>query len=341
MIEIHIHVHFHSGASSGKSASPSGSVRKGSTSFFHYMSSEVRRMASSGRYSTSRNYATALRSFRTFCSVSNLSFRSVTPSLLSDYENWLKRRGICLNTISCYLRSLRAVYNRGVSQGLAEQTHPFRKVYTGVERTVKRGVGQDVIQRLQALTLSCSSLSLVRDMFIFSFLACGMPFVDMAYLTKSQIHDGYLVYRRHKTGRRIRIKLQGAMSEIIRRYAVPGRDYVFPVIKSGAGSVQAYSQYRSGVSYYNRQLKKLALLAGCSQNLTSYVTRHSWASMAYADKVGLPVISKALGHTLPQTTLIYVRDINDTALDSANKRIINKIFGKKKVPPLFKNSDSQ
>ena len=323
MIEIHIHVHFHSGASSGKSASPSGSVRKGSTSFFHYMSSEVRRMASSGRYSTSRNYATALRSFRTFCSVSNLSFRSVTPSLLSDYENWLKRRGICLNTISCYLRSLRAVYNRGVSQGLAEQTHPFRKVYTGVERTVKRGLGQDVIQRLQALTLSCSSLSLVRDMFIFSFLACGMPFVDMAYLTKSQIHDGYLVYRRHKTGRRIRIKLQGAMSEIIRRYAVPGRDYVFPVIKSGAGSVQAYSQYRSGVSYYNRQLKRLAAMLRLGHGLSSYVARHSWATAARDHNIPLSVISAGMGHVSEKTTMIYLAMLENSKIDSANQRIIS------------------
>lgn len=340
MIEIHIHFHLHSGPLSGQPLSSTPSVRRRSASFFRYMASEVSRVSASGRYSTSRNYATALRSFRAFCSVPDLTFRALTPSLLSDYESWLKRRGICLNTISCYLRSLRAVYNRAVSQGLAEQTHPFRKVYTGVERTVKRGVSQDVMLRLQSLSLPCPSLRLVRDMFLFSFLACGMPFVDMAYLTKSQIHDGYLVYRRHKTGRRIRIKLQGGMSEIIRRYSVPGRDYIFPIIRS-ADPVQAYRQYRTGVSYYNRRLKQLARLAGCSQNLTSYVTRHSWASLAYADKVGLPVISKALGHTLPQTTLIYVRDINDTALDNANKRIINKIFGKKKVPPLFKNSDSQ
>lgn len=334
-IKINLHLHLHDGQSSSQTALQRLAFKFDkpanlpSPSFFRFMEATIRQSQDDGRHSTSRNYRTALTSFRTFCRVRDLSFRQLTPRLVAAYEQWLRQKGICPNTTSCYMRSLRAVYNRAVEQGITPSGQPFKRVYTGVERTAKRSITPTGIRRLQELPLrEGTSHCLARDMFLFSLLACGMPFVDMAYLKKAQIRDGYLSYYRHKTGRRIRIKVTPPMQPIIDRYRDTPTDYLFPIIHSPHPRI-AHRQYRTGVCYYNRLLKQLARQCDIPDRLTSYASRHSWASFAYEANVGLPVISKALGHATPQTTLIYIRDINDAALDSANSDIINRLFSAK------------
>lgn len=324
---IHLHVHIHPQTDETKSLSQSkhSKIPIPNQSFYLFVEQEIKHAHMAGQHSTARNYQTALNSFRLFCHSNIISFKDITSKLTSAYEQWLKQRGVCLNTISCYMRSLRSVYNKAIEQGLIEAKQPFRKVYTGVERTTKRGIDKTSIRKLQELPLQIGTPHfLARDLFIFSLSACGMPFVDMAYLKKSQIKNGYISYYRHKTGKQIHIKIENCMQQIIERYQNSPTEYLFPIIHSSQPQA-AYRNYRTGVGYYNRLLKQLAKQSHISENLTSYVTRHSWASFAYEDNVELPIISKALGHTLPQTTLIYIKDINDAALEKANHKIISKL----------------
>ena len=176
------------------------------------MERERERFFRLGRYSTAANYRTALNSFRQFRQDKDLTLGEITPDLMAAYEGWLRDRGITPNTSSCYMRALRAVYNRMADRGLAKRRAPFRKIYTGIEKTVRQKLGQGVIRRLESLSLvSSSALRFARDLFIFSLLACGMPFVDLAFLRKEQVRDGDLVYHRHKTGKRIRLRLNKRM----------------------------------------------------------------------------------------------------------------------------------
>ena len=124
----------------------------------------------------------------------------INSDLMLMYEAYLKTRDVRMNTISFYMRNLRAVYNRAVEKGLTAQTYPFRHVYTGVEKTVKRAIPIIAIKELKELDLSLKpSLDFARDMFMFSFYTRGMSFIDMAYLKKSDLKNGILTYRRRKT----------------------------------------------------------------------------------------------------------------------------------------------
>lgn len=152
-----------------------------------------------------------------------------------------------------------------------------------------------------------------------------MAFVDIAYLKKSHIKNEYIVYQRHQTGQKVEIKIESCIKNIIERYQDSSSEYLFPIIHSTKPK-DAYRQYRTQIGYYNRLLKQLAKQCCIQENLTSYVTRHSWASHAYESNINLPIISRALGHALPQTTLIYIKDINDVALEIANHRIIKQIL---------------
>ena len=330
--DFHLHIHIYRDTPSSASSTTSSS--SSSPSLADYFCQQIEQVRAEGRFSTASNYRTALRSFQRFLGGEHLMLKELTPSLVSRYERWLKSTRISMNTISCYLRSLRAVYNKAVEENRVTDLHPFKDSYTGYPQTDKRSITVSDIRRLQEVPLrKGSSLQLVRDIFLFCIFACGIPFVDVAFLRKSQIDaDGYLTYRRRKTNQQIRLKLPPCALEIVRRYQSCRTDYVFPIL-TREDPEKAYHQYRDHLGHYNRQLKKLAHLAGISRNLTSYVSRHSWASLAYDSQADVSVISKGLGHTSSRTTYIYIKGIDDTRLDEANQRIVNEIMGKNKRTP--------
>ena len=136
-----------------------------------------------------------------------------------------------MNTISFYMRNLRAVYNRAVEKGQTPQNNPFRHVYIGVDKTVKGAISIKVIKALKVLDLSTkSSLDFARDMFMFSFCTRGMSFVDMAYLKKTDLQNGIQAYLRRKTGQELSIKWEKCMDEIVAKYPENQTDFLLPTI---------------------------------------------------------------------------------------------------------------
>lgn len=270
--------------------------------------------------STSANRLTAVRSLLLFLGKENadIPLSSITATMMHRYVSALTGRGVCRNTAACYLRSLRAVYNAAVRAGIITDTKPFRDCFTGNAVTTKRAITSADIRRLSQPALPEGSfLRLSQDIFLFSFYAQGIPLVDLAHLRTSHIRKGMLVYCRRKTGREVRVRLEPCMRQILQRYASPSSPYLFPILERG--------DYSSFLSYYNRSLKQLAKMAGVSSTLTSYVPRHSWASIAYARDVPLPVIAKAMGHADTQTTLTYLAEINDKRVERANRKVLREI----------------
>ncbi len=156
---------------------------------------------------------------------------SVTPGIIESYEAWHKSRGVVHNTISFYMRILRAVYNRAVEVSIIEDCNPFRRVYTGIDKTVKRALPLSVVKKIKSLDLSLKpTLNYARDMFLMSFYLRGMSFVDMAFLKKSDLKNGYIIYRRRKTGQQLIIKWTVEMQTILNRYPDNPCGYLLPVI---------------------------------------------------------------------------------------------------------------
>ena len=283
---------------------------------------EVEAMKSIRSHSTIANYRCALNAFRRYLG-QDLPTDKINSDTIRGFEQHLRMQKVSPNSSSCYMRSLRALIIR--LKGESAKTL-FHKVYTGKAKTDKRAVSESDIHKLKSLRLKrLSCLRLARDLFLFSYYALGMPFVDIAFLRKSQVKDGQITYLRHKTGQRITVHLEPCMEEIISSYSRSDSDYVFPIITAKTPDLM-YKQYKSRLIYYNRMLKQLAEKAGISKNLTSYTPRHTWASVAYSSNVDLPVISKALGHTNTRTTLTYIKEINDDRLEKANRALVNRIL---------------
>ena len=160
-----------------------------------------------GKVRTSETYTAALASFMKFRDGQDILLCEIDSDTMMLYEAWLKSKGICPNSISFYMRILRAVYNRAVEKELTEQKYPFKHVYTGISKTVKRALPLKAIKRIKELDLTLKPhLDYARDMFLFSFYTRGMSFIDMAYLKKSDLKNGVIIYRRRKTGQQLTIK---------------------------------------------------------------------------------------------------------------------------------------
>ena len=290
-----------------------------------FMDARIGQLISSGRLGTARNYIRARNSLAQYLGPADVTFVSMTKDFVSGYGAFLQRRGLVRNSISFYMRILRAVYNSAVRHLLVEQTYPFSDVYTGVDRTRKRAVGETVVSRLFRLDLSRSaSLSLARDLFIFSYCTRGMAFVDMAYLRKDDIRGGSIHYVRRKTGQPLCVRMEPCIRQIVDRYADRSEVYVFPILKS-EDPEKTYARYQVALNYYNRQLKQLGRMLHLDSGLTSYVARHSWATAARNHNIPVSVISAAMGHQSEKTTQIYLAMLEDSVIDSANQEIISCI----------------
>lgn len=299
-----------------------------------YMESQICHLRQNGKLRTSETYTSALNSFRKFLSsqeskglyphYDDIMLDDLTTNVLEAYEAWLHCRGVTPNTVSFYARILRAVYNRAVEEGIIENRSPFRHIYTGVDKTVKRALPLAVIKKIRSLALSqMASLDYARDMFVLSFMLRGMSFIDMAYLRKTDLADGYITYRRRKTGQLLTVAWTKEMQIILDKYPENQSPYLLPIIRR-SGTNERYT-YRNAGYNINHNLKKIGKMIGLTIPLTLYVARHSWASAAKAKGIPLSVISEGMGHDSETTTRIYLASLDTSAVDRANSLILSSL----------------
>lgn len=297
-------------------------------SFFNFMEGIIVQLKRLNRERTAETYTSTLSSFLRFQNEKDVLLDDMTSDLMQEYEAYLKTRGIAMNTISFYMRILRAVYNRAVEKGMAEQCHPFKHVYTGIDKTIKRALTLKDIRKIKELNLTLQpALDFARDMFLFSFYTRGMSFIDMAYLKKSDLKNGILTYRRRKTGQRLTIKWERCMQEIVDKYDLLVRLdslYLLPII-TVVDTQKARQYYKNKLYAVNSNLKRVAALIGLQIPLTTYVARHSWASIARNKNIPLSVISEGMGHDSELTTQIYLASLECSVIDKANSLILKDL----------------
>lgn len=284
----------------------------------------IRQQAKLGKVCTAERYTTVVNSFGRFLGERDVLLGEMDSDLMEGYENYLKSAGVCPNTSSYYMRGLRAIYNRAVEKGLTAQRSPFKHVYTGVDKTVKRAVTIETIRLIRDMELESRPMEdFARDMFMFSFYMRGMSFVDMAFLKKDDLRNGILSYRRRKTGQQLFIRWEVPMQAIIDKYDTSGTVYLLPIIRDGEADL--LRQYRNSIHLVNAKLWEMGKALGLDAPLTSYVARHSWASIAKSKEIPLSIISEAMGHDSEKTTRIYLDSLDTLVVDRANSIIINSL----------------
>lgn len=292
---------------------------------FPFMREIIEQLKEDGKTRTGETYTTALNSFIRFRGGRDTMFEEMDSPLMKAYQTFLEmEEHVSRNTVSFYMRILRAVYNRAVEEEIIPQRYPFKHVYTGVEKTVKRAVPVKIIREIKKINLTLfPSRDYARDMFMFSFYTRGMSFIDMAYLKKKDLQNGILSYRRKKTGQRLFIKWEKCMQKIVDKYQDENSLYLLPIIKKDEKDKRR--QYMNASHLINRKLKDIGKELELPVPLTMYVARHSWASIAKSKNIPVSVISEGMGHDSEATTLIYLTSLDTAAIDNANSMILESL----------------
>lgn len=241
-----------------------------------------------GNFGTAHVYRSSLNAIITYCGGEDFTFNEITPEWLKGFEIHLRDRKCSWNTVSTYMRILRAVYNRAVDNNEAEYIpRLFRYVYTGTraehQRALETGDVEKIFAGLILLSGVNPAMQRARHFFILMFLMRGIPFVDLAYLRKSDLHGNVITYRRRKTGCPLSVTLTNEAMRIVRMYMNQDvhSPYLFSFLRSPEGTMEAYREYQLALRSFNRQLLILGELLGIPDRLSSYTARHTWATTAY------------------------------------------------------------
>lgn len=307
----------------------SAEVRTNLPSFLEFFQQRIDRLEANGNVRTKETYKAAYNKFQTFRQGEDIPAVEIDGAMMEAFQAFLRAQRLSMNSISFYMRIVRAVYHRAVKEGMCQDCHPFTHVFTGSQTTVKRALSLEELKRISRLRLENKEEIFARDLFLLSFYTRGMSFVDLAYLRKEDVHDGTMVYIRRKTGQRLAMRWEEEMERIVCRYPTH-TPYLLPIIQHVGQSER--NQYRLMQDRVNRSLKTIAVKAGIKQNLTMYCARHSWATIARENKIPVSVISHAMGHTSETTTEVYLKAIDSAVIDRCNHDIIRLVKAPHQLP---------
>ncbi|WP_283686785.1 site-specific integrase [Dysgonomonas sp. Marseille-Q5470] len=297
-----------------------------------YLKTIISNLTNESKIGNAEHYKALHNSLKQFSCV-NILFSDIDISYLNKYEAYLRSKGNRGNTISIRMRTLRATYNKAIKENIVKADYyPFNNYSISrlKEETVKRAISKTDIQRIIDFDITTipkhqhSLLQLGKDLFLFSYYGCGINMIDIAFLKKKNITNGRVIYKRYKTQKHISFTLQPHTMEIIDKYMQKDIDYIFPILDNRIHLTlqQKYRRVKKVTYVVNKSLKKIGNALNLSIPITSYVARHSFASVLKKSGVNIALISETLGHSDLKTTQIYLDSFDNEQIDEAMKNLL-------------------
>lgn len=331
-----------------------------------FMTVAISDLQDAGRYGTAHVHRSVLRSILEYAG-NKLAMSKMTPAFLKEYENYLiMQKKLEWNTSSTYMRCLQAAYNQALDRGMVPFIpRQFSGVFRGALRNHRRALSPSDMRRLLSDRESAKNTTHITnvsnlpkenttetelsdrkktksaiDKSTSKARAClelmlrlrGLSFVDLAFLRKSDFHEGYLILRRHKTGTPLRIRVSEDTLKLLRQNVSqdPHSPYLLNILDGRLTGYEAYQDYQSKLRHLNTWLKNLAKSRKVQSRVSSYCARHTWATQAKYCGIPTSVISEGLGHASVTTTEAYLKAFDNGVLDRANETVVDYILLPKK-----------
>ncbi|MDR1706727.1 MAG: site-specific integrase [Prevotella sp.] len=303
-------------------------VAKTVDAFYRELIAHYRKL---GKIGNSNIYRDSYNSMKRFRKVDRLDFlfSEIDLAYLNEYEKWMVSIGKAETSMSLLFRTLRSAFNKAIEQNLVRsEDYPFKnfKMSKFSTKTKKRAISKEDIIKILELDLSGEKevIQLSRDVFIFSYLQGGINFTDIASLTADNMVNGRLEYTRKKTNTLINVPLQQESIRLIHKYNDDKRGYLFPILnkQSHKTPMQKFSRIQKKIKQINYSLKQIAKIAGIEINLTTYVARHSFATVLKRSGVNTSIISESLGHSSESVTQIYLDSFENSQIDEAMENLL-------------------
>ena len=302
-----------------------------------YLNGYIDRLLAANRVGNAKTFHELRTSLTKFCRSLDFYFIDIDAEWLKRYEQWLRvERHYSDNSIGIRFRSLRVLYNSAITDGLIKKTdYPFDtfKVSRFKEATAKRSLTKEDIRRIMDCEVRTLTkypkpfLQLAKDLFLFSYLSCGINLTDILHIRYADIVDRRLVFNRQKTGKLLSFQLQPAALDNLDKYRQPNahpQDYIFPVLRRSihVTAQQQYGRVQRTNKRINRYLKLIGEHLHLPITLTTYVARHSFATVLKRSGVSTSIISESLGHSSEKITQIYLDSFENSQIDAAMQNLL-------------------
>ena len=289
-----------------------------------YFLSYISNLNKEGRVRYAGMFKVSYSSFIKFNGHLDMAFSDIDATWLKKYETWAKKKGLSVNTISTRVRHLRAIFNLAITeQAIKNDCYPFRayKVSKLNKQTIKRAISKDDVLKIMQYQGKSAMERLAVDVFAFSYLTAGINFIDIAKLKRTNIIEGHVVYYRNKTKKLINIPLQPQAMAIINKYKNENSEYLFPILTSyHKTEIQVANRLHKVLAKLNKH--EIGLVLNLSMPLTTYVARHSYATVLKRAGVSTSIISESLGHSSERITQIYLDSFNNEQIDEAMSHLL-------------------
>ena len=256
----------------------------------------------------------------------NIYFSDIDVNWLRRYEIWLRGKVLAENTIGIRFRTLRAMYNVAMVEKLVNpELYPFTvfKVSKLHQSTAKRAISKSDVNNIIEYKTNNSHKQLAVDIFAFSYLMGGINFVDIAQLTNENIFDNKLIYNRKKTGKLIKLPLHPKAFELIEKYRNSESIYLFPILFNyHVTEQQKANRIHKIITKTNKHLTEIGNELKLPINITTYVARHSFATVLKRAGVSTSIISESLGHSSEKITQIYLDSFDNSQIDNAMRKLL-------------------
>jgi len=300
-------------------------ARSSDATFLKFTEELISELKQAGRFGYAKSINDTLQVVKKFKNEKDFTFKQLDYKFLDQFESACRGQGMKINSIAVFMRTIKMIYNRSIKAGIVKrELYPFTGYKIKTTKTKKRAVRREVIETIEKLELQESTrIWHSKNYFLFSFYAMGINFADLARLKMSNIVEGRLEFTRQKTKKHYSIKINEPIQNILNLYVVNKNenDFIFPIISRGGNSELEYRDVTEKRRIHNKLLKEIATLCGIESNLTSYVARHSWATIAKRKGVPVAAISEGMGHGDVKTTEIYLDSFDKEVLDDYNDLI--------------------
>ena len=286
----------------------------------------IQELESANRLRYADMYKCTMHSLIKFNKHLDISFSDMNTIWLKRYEVWLQSQGLAINTLGTRFRHLRVIYNFAIEEKIVKsEYYPFNsfKVSKLSQTTAKRSIQKDEILSVLNYQGQTPLECLAIDLFTFSYLAAGINFGDIARLTKDNILENRLIYIRKKTQKQIKVSLQEQAIKLIQKYSMPDNPYLFPILSSfHKTEQQKVNRIHKIIAKVNKSLKEIGERLNIPIDLTTYVARHSFATVLKRSGVNTSLICEALGHSSERVTQIYLDSFGNDQMEDAMKNLL-------------------
>lgn len=300
---------------------------------FAFFEEIIQRLIAQKKIGNANAYRDAMRALKAFLPKSKtLPFTDVDLTFLNRFETHLRSQDLLDTSLTVYFSTLRSLFNKAIQEKRVSLNHyPFRdfKISKFDKGTRRRAISKEEMKRIEALDLSYDlRLQLAQDVLLFSYYTQGINLTDIALLRWSSLKQNRLYYVRAKTGRSFNIGVMAPALKIMERYAaLSGKqpdEYIFPILDRSRHltPTQIDNRIHKMTGEINRSLKQIAALTGLDVPLTTYVARHTYATVLKTSGVSISVISEAMGHESEFVTRTYLKSFDDEVIDRANEFLL-------------------